>query len=224
MTATTRTASRTQMVYDGLRADILSGVLRPGSPLRLQVAADRYQVSMSVLREALTRLVEHRLAVLTPNRGFRVVEVSRADLLELGELLQLLAGLALEKSMRLGDLRWEARVVSAHHVLEHTAQLHQDGSPTDEWVRAHADFHNALGEACGSPRLLDYLRTLLHSSELYQQLAGTPDVDMAEHALAEDRELMVLATTRKTDEARALLDRHVQRSVDWLLDNLPVED
>lgn len=223
MTTTDPTTSRTQAVYDDLRKDILGGVLPPGSPLRLQALAARHRVSTSVLREALTRLVEHRLAVLTPNRGFRVVDVSRADLLELAELLTMLGGLALEKSIRLGDLAWEARVVSAHHVLEHTPQLRDDGTPTEDWVTAHADFHDALGSACGSPRLLDYLRTLLSGSELYQQLAGTPDVDMAEDALTEDRELMQLATTRATGEARALLDRHIQRSMDWLLDHLPTD-
>ena len=224
MAATESTTSRTQLIHNCLRRDILSGALPPGSPLRLQALAEKYQVSMSVLREALTKLVEQRLAVLAPNRGFRVVEVSRADLLEISELLKLLGGLALEKSIRLGDLQWEARVVSAHHVLEHTRQLHDDGNLTEDWVRAHADFHDALSGACGSPRLLDYLRTLLSSTEFYQRLAGIPDVDMSEGALAEDRELMTLATGRKSAESRALLDRHIQRSMDWLLDHSFTED
>ncbi|MTD58900.1 GntR family transcriptional regulator [Amycolatopsis pithecellobii] len=224
MAATKSSASRAQMVHDSLRRDILSGTLQPGSPLRLQALAAKYEVSMSVVREALTRLVEHHLVALETNRGFRVVDVSRADLLEISELLKLLAGRALEKSIRLGDLQWQGQVVSAHHVLEHTPRLDDDGTPTEEWVRAHAEFHDALGSACGSPRLLDYLRTLMSSSEFYQRLAGTPVADMAEEVIAEDRELMELATARKTREAGALLDKHIQRSMDWLLEHLFGED
>jgi DNA-binding GntR family transcriptional regulator len=210
-----------QMVHDGLRRDILSGALKPGEPLRLQALAARYEVSMSVVREALTRLAENHLAVLAPHRGFRVVDVSREDLLEVRELLHTIGGLALEKSIAAGGLEWEARVVSAHHVLERTPQLSDGGTPTEDWVRAHAQFHLALSEACGNARMLDYLRSLLSSSEFYLQLGGSPNADMTEDALAEDRQLMELAVARKGSEARNLLDRHIQRSTDWLLDHLP---
>jgi len=59
----------------------------------------------------------------------------------------------------------------------HSPWLSTHGNLTEDWVRAHSDFHDALSGACGSPRLLDYLRTLLSSTEFYQRLAGIPDVD-----------------------------------------------
>src|SRR6184192_525015 len=79
--ATTRTAE----VFDVLRSELLDGVLAPGQKLRMVGLADRFRVSQSVVREALTRLAEQGLAVATPQRGFRVRELSVQDITDLTE-------------------------------------------------------------------------------------------------------------------------------------------
>ncbi|HXA91175.1 MAG TPA: GntR family transcriptional regulator, partial [Mycobacterium sp.] len=63
-------------VFDVLRAELLSGVLKPGVKLLMVELASRFSVSQSVVREALTRLAEQGLVVATPQRGFRVRELS----------------------------------------------------------------------------------------------------------------------------------------------------
>ncbi|MEU6578701.1 GntR family transcriptional regulator [Streptomyces sp. NPDC046805] len=52
-----------------LRADILSGRLLPGSRLKFPVLSARYDVSVSVLREALVRLAEQGLVQSEPHQG-----------------------------------------------------------------------------------------------------------------------------------------------------------
>jgi GntR family carbon starvation induced transcriptional regulator len=215
MTSETAT-SRAAHVHDLVRSDILSGALAPGEPLRLAALAARYRVSMSVVREALTRLSEHNLAVLVPNQGFRVIEISRDDLIELTELRINLEGLALGKSIDLGDVKWEAQVVSAHHVLERATMSREDGlGSTDEWSEAHADFHDALVSACSSPRLLGLTRSLRTSAELYRQLSGLRD--SARDLQGEHRELMELATSRRRAEATAALTRHIRVTTEVVL-------
>jgi DNA-binding GntR family transcriptional regulator len=79
-------ATRGEEVYDVLRSQLLNGVLRPGQKLRMVELAGRFGVSQSVVREALTRLGERGLVVASPQRGFRVRELSVADIAELTEL------------------------------------------------------------------------------------------------------------------------------------------
>jgi len=214
------TASRAVFVHDSIRAEIVSGALAPGTPLRLAVLAQRYDVSMSVVREALTRLAEHNLAVLAPNQGFRVVEISRDDLIDLTELRVNLEGLALERSVERGDVQWEAQVVSAHHVLERAAMARADGpGSTDEWSDAHAAFHEALVSACGRPRLLALTESLRNSSELYRQLSAVDHSETGRDLLAEHRQLMDLAIARQGPEARAALARHIERTTELVLAN-----
>ena len=210
--------TRVGQVHDSIRADILSGALRPGTPLRLAAMGKKYDVSMSVVREALTRLAEHHLAVLSPNQGFRVVTISRADLTELTELRTNLECVALARSIENGDVQWEARVVSAHHVLERAAFFRADepGS-TEEWSEAHAAFHDALVSACARPRLLAMTRSLRDSAELYRQLSGTIELGRGRDIAAEHRELMELTMAGRSVEAQEALGRHIQRTTDLLL-------
>ena len=70
--------TRGKEVYDVLRAELLNGVLNPGDKLPMVELARRFSVSQSVVREALTRLAEQGLVVATPQRGFRVRQLSVA--------------------------------------------------------------------------------------------------------------------------------------------------
>lgn len=222
--ATTDTGvTRAQHVYDELRGAILRGEYAPGSALRLKELSELHGVSMSVIREALTRLTEKHLATNTPNSGFKVAEISSADLRDLVDMRIQFEGLALERSIELGDVDWAAQVISAHYVLENTPfRMEGQIGTTDEWSIAHDAFHDALGVACGSPRLLSYTRMLRDSAELYRQLSGaasgrTTPRDIA----AEHRELMELATTRQAKAARAALEKHLQLTADAALAGIP---
>lgn len=212
--------TRTQFVYDELRSAILRGTPGPGAPLRLQELGDRFGVSMSVVREALTKLAERHLVTNEPNAGFRVVELSREDLVDLVDMRIQFEGLALVRSIERGDLDWAGSVVSAHYVLENTPLGPEGGAPgtSDEWSEAHERFHDALGAACGSRRLLSYTRLLRDGAELYRQLSGggPDDRDVA----GEHRRLMELATTRQPEAARLALSEHLQRTADGVLANV----
>ncbi|MDQ1491526.1 MAG: hypothetical protein QOJ23_4040, partial [Actinomycetota bacterium] len=70
--------TRTEEVYDELRRELLdlNGGLEPGQRLKLVDLAQRFDASLSVIREALTRLAGQGLLVATPQRGFSVRELS----------------------------------------------------------------------------------------------------------------------------------------------------
>ena len=78
-------STRTEAVYDELRRELLdlSGQFEPGQRLKLLPLAERFDASLSVIREALTRLAGQGLLVATPQRGFSVRELCVADLADL---------------------------------------------------------------------------------------------------------------------------------------------
>ncbi len=78
-------ATRTEQVYEMIRSELLNGVLHPGQKLKMVELTERFGVSQSVIREALTRLTEQGLLVATPQRGFRVRDLSIEDIAELTE-------------------------------------------------------------------------------------------------------------------------------------------
>jgi DNA-binding GntR family transcriptional regulator len=210
--------TRTDQAYRRIRSDILTGRITPGSPLRLAALASDLSMSMSVIREALTRLAGQGLVITTPNQGFRVTPLSREDLLDLTSLRVTLECNALRDSIAAGDVDWEGTVVSTHHVLERTP-IAPDGSAVacEEWIRAHAAFHDALAAACGSPRLLALVGSLRDSAEIYRQWAGPIGAEHGRDILGEHRALMELATARRAEEAVDALRAHIQRTTDLLL-------
>lgn len=221
MTSTTPSSTLTERVYAGIRADILTGRYAPGAPLRLAALSKQFEVSTAVIREALIRLAERNLLVLARNQGFRVVEISRQDLLELTQLRTLLEGRALQGSIDQGGVEWEAQVVSSHHVLDRTPFLRDDGpGSTDEWAIAHNAFHEALGAGCQNHRLIELTHQLRDNSELYRQLSAKSPAEVDRDVAGEHRALMELAVARRADEAVAALGNHFQRTTEVLLDSV----
>ena len=210
--------TRTDHAYQRIRSDILGGRIASGSPLRLAALARELSVSMSVVREALTRLTGQGLVTTTPNQGFRVAPLSREDLVDLTSLRITLECRALEQSIADGDVHWEGAVISSHHVLERAPLPSGDSHADDEWIQAHAAFHDALATGCGSPRLLALVRSLRDSAEIYRQWAGPIGAEQGRDILAEHRALMELATARRNEEAVEALRAHIQRTTDLLLE------
>src|SRR5580765_8217625 len=69
-----------------LRAAIISGEMEPGVVYSAPSLAVRFGVSATPVREAMLDLVREDLVQIVPNKGFRVTEISEADLDEITEL------------------------------------------------------------------------------------------------------------------------------------------
>ena len=110
MAAPTSSTTRAELVHDTLRDEVLRGLYEPGQRLRLVELAQRFTVSQSVVREALTRLAEQKLLVALPQQGFRVMPLSPADLRDLTEARVEIEALVIRLAVRRGDVAWESAV------------------------------------------------------------------------------------------------------------------
>lgn len=211
---TTETVGET--AFRQIRQDIISGALLPGSKIKLEQAKERYFVSVSTLREILSRLTTENLVVAEGQRGFEVSAASRQELMELADLRILLESHAISLSFAAGDLDWEGRVVAAHHKLSAVERqlLEGDASRTVDWVRYDWDFHHALVSACNSETLMVTLSSIFDRFLRYHLLAesfrGRPVVD--DHRL-----LFELAMKRDIGGARDMLTRHVRNGTEHVL-------
>jgi len=214
---TTGKGTRTELVYEALRADLMNATLAPGSRLKLTALAERFGVSQSVVREALTRLSEQGLVVAEPQRGFRVRPLTREDLADLTNVRVHLEGLALRESIAYGDVAWESEVVSTHYRLERLNMVDENGLLDQEWTRVHAEFHHALVSACGSDRLLTIVGGLRENSDVYRQWSWSLAQDHKRDNVAEHRNLMELTLAREADEAVEAMKVHIERASNALM-------
>jgi DNA-binding GntR family transcriptional regulator len=204
--------TRTAEVYEALRAELLNGLLTPGQRLKLIELAERFDVSQSVVRESLTRLAEQGLVTTTPQRGFRVRELSIPDISSLTEARVLIESMSLRLAVERGDVRWETQVVATHHMLERTPVARGDGSFNEAWPLAHQEFHRALLAGCGNPRLEAVANSLRDSAELYRRWYWVLADDHQRDLAGEHRQLRDLALARSAEPAIATLTEHIDRA------------
>lgn len=172
------TTSRTEWAERQLRATIVSGELAPGARVRVEDLAAEWDVSPTPLREAVRTLAGEGLIVLQPQRGARVAEISTAETLDVYATRILLEPMVLRLSLERAGEPWRDALDDAWDELEraHAAapQMPLDLEP------AHADFHQALLAACGSPSLLRICAQLATQSLRYSVLTGSARSRIAE--------------------------------------------
>jgi len=211
--------TRTDAVYEGLRAEILGGQRAPGSRLKFPELGAAFGVSVGAIREALTRLAAEGLVSTEAHQGFAVTALSVERLQELTDARIELECLVLARSIRDGDLAWESQVVAAHHRLERSPFLTADDPVriTDEWVEAHGAFHRALLDGCANRRLFQLAEGLRHEAELYRRWSQPLGHERHRDLGAEHRELLETALAHDPDAAVRSLTEHISHTTRLLL-------
>ena len=211
----------TEQAFRRLRRDVLSGVFPAGGKLKIDELQSSYGFSSSPLREALSRLTQEGLVRADERRGFRVAQLSAADLADITKMRLMLDIDAITGAIAAGDDAWEAQVVAAFHRLEKIEGKLGDGPVTlnDEWSALHRAFHMALLGAAPSERLKTWCASLFDQAERYRRasarLRQAPRRKSDEH-----RKIMDAVLRRDTGTACLLLTRHIrstERNVEAVL-------
>jgi GntR family transcriptional regulator, carbon starvation induced regulator len=197
--------------YRRIRADIIFGHLQPDQKLRLETLKEDYGVSVSTLREILSRLSSEGFVIAEGRRGFEVAPVSTANLKELAELRILLECHAMERSFARGDMEWEGRVVSAHHKLAATEHQFTSGKPEAAlWKRYDGEFHQALISNCGSRELMESHQMIFDKYFRYPLISAD---SRGLEPVRQHRQLLECAIKRDVKRAKAILTAHVNNCV-----------
>lgn len=204
------------VTYRRLRADIVHGQLKPGEKLRLEYLKEKYALSITTLRELLSKLTAEELVTAEGQRGFEVAKISRAGLTDIANLRILLETNALRQSILLGDLDWEGNVISAHHKLAAVEKDIVGGNESivHHWVRRDWEFHQAIIQSCNAPSLMKIHSSVFDRFIRYHMLVlsfrGEPAAD--EHVQLRD-----LVIKRETEDAVELLTAHIHAGVEHIL-------
>ena len=209
--------SLTGAVYAKVRTDIITNRLEQNEKLHIATLQERFKVSLSVIREALSRLVADGLVVAEAQRGFRVSPISKKDLIDVTRTRIGIETMALQIAIERGDAAWARDVDAAFAAMLATDRTAQKM----RWADRHADFHRVLLRPCDSAWLLRFRDILFEQSERYRFLydsvdnaSGTPvkrDVD------AEHRALLDAVLQRRPDAAKAALEDHFSTTMTGVL-------
>lgn len=210
-----RRQTLSDQVHDTLSEMLLSGALRPRDRLSLRDLAERLEVSMMPVREAVSRLAASGALEVSPKRAVMVPLMTAAEFADLTMVRMINEGHAASLAAKNATKTERAGIVALADRFEEV--LDQDyGSAAA--VAANKDLHFALYRAAGSPALLDVITMLWlkagpiinfdigvaasvshkedmspsrshHSREHHRKLCEalqTGDGDAAAHAISED--------------------------------------
>lgn len=145
-------------VYVGLREWLISGRLSPGEKVSLRVMAERLGVSMTPVREAVSRLVADAALEVLPNRAVSVPVLSLEQFQELTAIRVAVEGFAAERAAALRSPQ-QLAAIRRHDAL-FRRQCGRARPNIEAAVKANQALHFAVYAAAGLPALMPIIEGL----------------------------------------------------------------
>ncbi|SNT30457.1 GntR family transcriptional regulator [Tropicimonas sediminicola] len=202
--------TRASNVSTALKRAILEGRLEPGEKVNLDRLRSEHGVSLSPMREAISRLVADWLVVFEDQRGYRIAPISAENLAEVTRMRADMEALALGRAIAVADLEWESRVMADQHRLSRASD--------DDSAQAAMRLHSTLIEGCGMPMLQEVSARLADLHRRYGAILGHVPADAEREALGA---VATSAVARDAELAPAMLRRHIERHGAALAARLP---
>ncbi|RAN78857.1 GntR family transcriptional regulator [Bacillus sp. SRB_336] len=199
-----KNVSLRETVAQALRAAIISGEMKPGEVYSAPMLGKRFGVSPTPVREAMLDLVKEGLVVSLPNKGFRVTEVSDADLDEITALRLLIEPPTVAAVTPLIDAAGLERLRGMAAAIVDFAG---DGDLI-AYTEADRAFHIAILDYSGNKRLVSLISELRAHTRLLGLAPLAASGKLREMAV-EHVDLVDLMAAGQADEAQALMTRHI---------------
>lgn len=206
------------LVADVLREAILTGIFKPGQPLRQEDISAQFGLSRSPVREALRQLEGEGLVKLYPHRGAVVAEFPLSELWELCEIRIPLETTAIRLAMphlTSDDLRRAEEIIAeADAMSEEEARL---GWGANNW-----EFHATLYAPARRERLFGIIKNLHVHFDRYVRVYFAM-THLTERAQMEHRQILDACRRRDVERAAFLIERDIA-SVAELLNKVAPAD
>jgi DNA-binding GntR family transcriptional regulator len=150
-----------QKAYDAIKREIITCRLAPGESISELQFVERFQVSKTPIREALTALQKDGLVHYIPNRGFTVAPITIRDVQEIFEAREFFETTLFRLAM--------ANLTDANIAMlagfSHVEYDINSPAAVDVLLQANENFHLEIARLAGNSRLLDYYRNLLNEAQ-----------------------------------------------------------
>ncbi|WP_404287131.1 GntR family transcriptional regulator [Glutamicibacter arilaitensis] len=191
-----------ETIHERLKEDLLRGAFAPGDPLREVALAERFGVSRTPVREALTRLL-HEGLLERRARGLFVREIDPEQIMQVYDLRIMLEGQAAAEAAL---SRTEPDLVRLEALVQRDRALVDPDDSTR--LLTNIEFHRALWRAAHNPVLEDLLERLA----THQLHAPTSTLSVGSRwteSLDEHQRIVELISERRTDQAQEQIRAHM---------------
>jgi DNA-binding GntR family transcriptional regulator len=198
-----------------LRESIVDQTFLPGQRLDVKMLAEKLDVSLTPVKDAITRLVVEGLIELRPRSGTYVSQLTPEDVEETLAIRRALECLAAETSpqnLTDSDLAWFEEAIVLLERSEKDRQLHE---------RRNSDFHGRLVELSRNKRLIETYRGLNATIKM-ARVHNTSNswLDRVAEERAEHRKILQALKARNSRALQSALNSHIVRASNALVEDL----
>ncbi len=206
-------ASLVDRAYTLLHKEILTCVMSPGQVVSERELADRYSMSKTPVREALTRICHEGLAQRLSGRGYIVAPITIQYIRDLFDLRVVLETAVVERA---ADQTSPELLLTLKQMATISYSLGDLESHTS-FLTTNREFHVALAKAAGNRRLAGLLDGLLVEMDRLFYL-GLRLRDSGEEMRQEHQEVVEALERGDAAGARGAIMRQVNASRDRILE------
>jgi DNA-binding GntR family transcriptional regulator len=197
-----------------LRAELMAGVLRPGTDLSQVMLAERFGVSRIPIRDALRILAGEGLVEIEMNRGAKAIALTSAEIREVYNLRILLECDCLRRAA-------QAMTPTALEEIDRVRRKSDMDAGTPGWAAGDWAFHQAIYARAGQPRQLAMIEALRRTCQLFVSAYATMPTKKPRWL---DEHRIILEQLRDNEAERAVLtlETHLEAAAQHLLERMVI--
>lgn len=189
-------------IHAQLKHDLLRGAFQPGDALREVALAERFGVSRTPVREALTRLL-HEGLLERRARGLFVKEIDPEQIMQVYDLRILLEGQAAHEA---ATARTEVDLMRLQALVERDRTLSDPDDATR--LSTNIEFHRALWRAAHNQVLEDLLDRLA-THQIHAPTSTLSTGTRWKESLDEHQQIVDAIRGRDAQQAQQLIRAHM---------------
>lgn len=208
-----------EIVYEGLRKTVISGIIPVGERIVEKEYAERLNISRTPVREAIRRLEEEELVENIPRVGVVVKRISEEDIIEVYKIRQSLEVLATITAM---EHITKEEMDELEQLLDLTEQKNKEGD-VKEVIRLFGEFNSLIYKASRMKRLASMISKLNDYIKKFRDISIADD-KRREKALVEHRAILKAIEEKNTKDIDKLIKEHLDISLDIVYSTMKDEE
>lgn len=197
-------------IYRTLRREVILGKLAPGERFDVEALAQRFETSVTPVRDALQMLSQEGLVTIRPRSGYFVRQVTLGELRDMLELRRILELAAIDRAvLRISD----AQIEELRQV--HAGYTGDDDLSYERYTDENRRFHVLLAEGSRNAELAETLGHLLDRLARFMVMRQAGRFMEDSHA-----RIIAALVERDLNAARQAMEAEIDSSHDAILDRV----
>jgi len=200
------------IVFESIRAAIISGDLKPGERLMEVQLAEKLGVSRTPVREAIRKLELEGLVVMVVRKGAYVGGLSIKDITDVLELRAALEGLAAGLA---ADRITEVEIAQLQTIaIDFDKALIADNM--EEMIVKDVEFHDTIFKATRNERLVQLTNNLREQVQRFREMY-IYNYNKSKELSTEHYEISDAIAKRDVDQAEKLAKKHIENTQSYIM-------